>query len=225
MPASTVVMPSISINQKLYDRIVHNLSALEGWCTASKACRLADAILVTKARVVVEVGIFGGRSLIPMAMACDFQGQGVVWGIDPWRKDDCCEGENVKENDAWWRSLNLERIYRGFVQRVLEHDLTGRCNWLRGTAEFFAPLFPRKSIDVLHIDGNHSEKKSVEDVKLWLPKVRKGGYIFFDDIAWPTTAKAVKLLKTQCKLVEEIYEYDAVEKQKLVASYAYFIKK
>lgn len=213
----------MSPNQALYDRIFNSFGTIDGWCTEAKACRLADAVLATKAQTAVEVGVFGGKSLIPMAMACDFQQKGVCWGIDPWRKQDAIEDIKDEAHINWWKSCNLELTYQRFMAQLIQNNITHRCNHLRGSGEFYAQLFPAKSIDVLHIDGNHSEKKSIQDVNLWLPKVRKGGYVFFDDIAWGSTKKAVALIKKQCKLVEEHFERKP--DGDLRASYAYFIKK
>jgi hypothetical protein len=38
------------------------------------------------------------------------------------------------------------------------------------------------------------------DVKNWLPKVRSGGYIWFDDANWESTTKAVQYLLANCDL-------------------------
>ena len=63
-------------------------------------------------------------------------------------------------------------------------------------------------IDILHIDGNHSEQASYLDVTKWVPLVRSGGWIFFDDMTWFengvfTTARAVEWLNANCyKLAE-----------------------
>jgi len=69
-----------------------------------------------------------------------------------------------------------------------------------------APRIP--DIDILHVDGNHSEEISFSDVLKWVPLVKKGGFIIFDDMAWYennrfTTEKAVSWLDEHCfKLAE-----------------------
>jgi len=55
-------------------------------------------------------------------------------------------------------------------------------------------LFPG-GIDILHIDGCHSEEASVRDVKLYIPQMNYGAYVWFDDASWPTTQKAIGLLR------------------------------
>jgi len=60
-------------------------------------------------------------------------------------------------------------------------------------------------IDILHIDGNHEEESSCKDVELYLPRVKKGGYVWFDDANWHQTQKAINLLqnKFNCKLIDK----------------------
>ncbi len=53
-------------------------------------------------------------------------------------------------------------------------------------------------IDILHIDGNHSEKSSLFDVMKWAPLVNEEGIIVFDDITWGTTVPAVDWLHENC---------------------------
>lgn len=48
------------------------------------------------------------------------------------------------------------------------------------TVNFFKLKFSH--IDLLFIDADHSYKGVLTDYKLWSPLVRKGGYIFFDDL-------------------------------------------
>ena len=74
---------------------------------------------------------------------------------------------------------------------------------MRRTSEQTYSYFADESIDFLHIDGNHSEESSVFDVTYWLPKVKKGGVICFDDAWWESTQKAIKLLLQDCDLMEE----------------------
>lgn len=42
--------------------------------------------------------------------------------------------------------------------------------------------FMNESIDILHINGNHTEANALADVQMFLPKLKKGGYLWFDDV-------------------------------------------
>lgn len=172
------------------------IETLEGWCSFEKASAMANIILNTKPAVSVELGVFGGRSLIAQGIALKNAGSGVVWGIDPWTKDANVEGELNTANKGWWGSLDIAAIRNGAINAVTQFDLW---NWVRvivARSEHCHELFG--PIDVLHIDGNHSETCSTRDANLWLPKVVKGGFVWFDDMDWPETQKARQIVESVC---------------------------
>jgi hypothetical protein len=176
------------------DDLAGIIAGLEGWCTPRKAKILYDLVLASDARMSVELGVFGGRSLIPLALAHRHKGSGFATGVDPWEARSALEGGNDPRNNAWWSGLDLESIYAGFVRAVLAHDLTYRCRWVRATSDAAVGLFADESVTLLHQDSNHSELVSCGEVRLWAPKVRSGGYWVIDDTDWPTTSKAQRLL-------------------------------
>jgi hypothetical protein len=179
---------------ELMQRIAIHIPKMEGWCTPEKAQRMALAVLDAKNLISVELGIFGGRGVIALAMAHEFLGHGSAWGFDPWEKEAALEGDHSTEDNEWWAKVDLEEIYSGFVKQALSHKLLKYCKWARLRSENAVTLFKNESIGVIHCDGNHSEKTSCIDVKLWASKVCPGGYWFMDDIDWLTTFKAQEML-------------------------------
>lgn len=177
---------------------------LHGWCSAEKTAALIETIVSRKPKLCVEIGVFGGSSLIPQALALKHNEQGRVFGIDPWAKDAALEAMIAEEHKAWWSKVDLESIMRGCEAKIVEHQLSRCCELRRAKAEDVVEDFDDASIDLLHIDGNHSELLSYKDATLYLPKVAPGGIIFFDDIWWnegggePTTRKAIVYLQQQC---------------------------
>ena len=168
---------------------------MHGWCEPEKAVSLARAVMRAPTKVSVELGVFGGRSLIAMAMAHQHLNQGgMAWGFDPWTKEAALEGDIGNDNADWWAKVNLDEVYNTFVRHVVHHNVINHCYWFRIRAEKVVGFFEDESIGVLHIDANHSEVTSCRDSKLWSPKVAKGGFLFFDDIDWPSTAKAQKII-------------------------------
>jgi hypothetical protein len=61
---------------------------------------------------------------------------------------------------------------------------------------------------LLHVDGNHCERLAYEDAVNYLPKVKKNGFIFFDDSNWvesgdkPSTGKAIEYLLKFCDHID-----------------------
>jgi predicted O-methyltransferase YrrM len=170
---------------------------LEGWCTNLKASILIDLIYAIKPQTVVEVGVFGGKSFIPMAHALKQLGKGRAYGVDPWKHTASAVGmEGV--NLDYWEKLDHEMILNGLLAKINEFGLNDYISIIRASSEE-APVI--NNIDLIHIDGNHSEKTSLYDVKKWVPMVRKDGIVIFDDVDWPSTAKAVAWLDRHCKRV------------------------
>ena len=65
-------------------KALESMSQCTGWCSIAKGEFLVDLVLKHQPKVIVEIGVWGGRSLIPMASALKSLGEGIAYGIDPW---------------------------------------------------------------------------------------------------------------------------------------------
>lgn len=173
--------------------IKNELPGLPGWCTVEKGLRMAE--LARLASLCVELGVFGGRGLIAMAATLRDQGFGQAHGIDPYTVDAALEGVNSAANDEWWSSLDLGEIART-AQLAIER--TGLTPWTRIIWERSQDAVARyddETVDLLHMDSNHSEEVTCAEVALWSPKIRLGGHLVFDDTDWETTKRAQRELE------------------------------
>src|SRR5678809_752199 len=118
------------MSPELHTKINH-IPSLQGWCPLDKAQFLAELTVSNNLQAAVELGVFGGRSLIAIAIACQHKGSGFIYGIDPWSNSSALEGTNSEANNEWWRQVDLEAIYRGFIEAVLRFNLTKECRWIR----------------------------------------------------------------------------------------------
>jgi hypothetical protein len=189
--------------EEMKKRVCGALPQLYGWCTQEKALGFIDLVLAIKPEVCVEIGVFGGRSLLPVASALKFLGNGLVIGIDPWSKDEITSHFDPVKDQAhliWWSKVNLEQVYHSYLNMISQHQLEDYVITLRTSSEHaVSALGP---IDILYIDGNHSESVSNRDVQLYLPKVRAGGYIWLNDSLWRDIQSSVDLLFDSCDLVK-----------------------
>jgi hypothetical protein len=64
-------------------------------------------------------------------------------------------------------------------------------------------LFAAGYIDILHLDGNNSPDHAERDVRDWLPRVRPGGWVAFDDSHWASVVGALALLDRGCELIRD----------------------
>ena len=155
-----------------------------GWCPLSKAHELAMAVVTLRPRVTVEIGVFGGRSFLPMAMAAEAVDCGSVMAIDPWSPKESAAGYSGV-NAKWWSDLNHDKIYRDFANSVAALGLTKRVEIQRVKSD--DAKVPEK-IDLISIDGQHTDQ-AILDVERFCPNVRVGGIVVADDLGWNNEGK------------------------------------
>lgn len=184
------------------------MTQLEGWCSDLKATTLIDLVLKTQPEIIVEIGVWGGKSLVPMACALQANGKGTIFGIDPWSSFASTEEVKEEANRNFWARADHEWILRDLKEKIAQFGLNDRILLIRNSSEN-APII--SNIDILHIDGNHSEKTSFADVTKWVPLMKPGGWIIFDDMTWAedgrcTTAKAVQWLDENCTKIAQFQD-------------------
>lgn len=164
----------------------------QGWCTPEKGNDLALAVIKTKAQVVVEIGVFFGSSLLPMAMACAEQGHGVVWAIDPWSRDAAIEGYDGVNADWWGNKVDLESVYQTFLMHLKVQGVEKYVKVVRARSD---DVEPPPEIDILNVDGQHTDQAS-RDVERYASRVKLNGFCYMDDIdGWyGAPARAVEKL-------------------------------
>ncbi|MBI2743539.1 MAG: class I SAM-dependent methyltransferase [Chlamydiales bacterium] len=176
------------------------MNQMAGWCSPQKGTILVDMVLKTKPKVIVEIGVYGGKSVIPMAYALKVLREGKIYGIDPWSNFESTQWVQNEENKHFWASVDHEAIMQGLIQKVEQFGLQEQVVLIRNSSMEAPPI---ENIDILHIDGNHSDETSYFDVLKWVPYVNSGGWIIFDDMTWYennkyTTARAVEWLDEHC---------------------------
>jgi hypothetical protein len=177
---------------------IQNYELIEGWCSRQKAIKMMEYI-DESTKLCVELGVWGGRSLLPIAMKC----HGDVYGIDAWNVSASLEGKNDVSNDEWWSKINYNKMYN-YTHTLMNTYNCDNVKLLRMKSSEAVRLFDDTSIDFLHQDSNHSEETSCLEVELYHNKVKPGGIWVFDDTNWKTTIKAQNLLLE--KGYTEIYD-------------------
>ena len=172
------------------EQLFKNYPQLEGWCTEEKAREMIK-YLPNNAQLCVELGVFAGKSLLPISITCE--GKATVIGIDAWSSQASLEGINDKANDEWWKGIDYNH-FQNYTQGLLNYYQCKNTKLLKMTSKEAVKNFEDNSIDFLHQDSNHSEEISCEEVELYFQKVKSGGIWVFDDTDWKTTIKAQDLL-------------------------------
>ncbi len=195
----------MSLPEHIEKAINTYIAVMEGWTVPARCCEMAERILETQAKVCVDIGVFAGRSTVAMGFAARQLVDSKVYGIDPWTAEAASDNDDNKAGIDWWKEkANLEEMQRQAAASIWNHHLEPWVTLIRAKSEHVVQLFPE--IGFLNIDGGHSEVTSCRDVELYVPKVLQGGYVFFDDCAWPSTQKALGILEQSCELVNVMKE-------------------
>jgi len=205
------LLPAINnnMNQKemqyLKQAISEALPQMEGWCSPEKAQAMMDLIFEIKPKICVEIGVFGGASIIPTAIALKYLDQGKIYAIDPWSNqeytDSCSNPNDV--NRKWWESVDMNYIYHYFLGQLRKYNVHNQCIVLKEKSTTAVEKI-KETIDILHIDGNHAELVVSKDIELYFPKVKQGGYIWLDDVLWGTTKKPYQDLMAKCDFIKSV---------------------
>lgn len=165
-------------NKKLFGLICSTLPTMDGWCSIEKGCALASLVLAIKPKVITEIGVWAGRSLLPMAWAIQENRQGLLIGIDPYSAKESAK-EEFGENEKWWGNQDHDAILKKFMSIVEYFKLRPVVDLVRKRSDDVEPT----PSEILHIDGSHTDQ-AVRDATRFGPKVPLGGIVVCDDIMW-----------------------------------------
>lgn len=166
-------------------RVSELIPTLPGWTEVEKAQRLTAMVLALKPELSVEIGVYGGRSLLALAFGHKANAYGAVLGIDPFTNEAACEGyagENLKS----WQAVPFDTIYKGLTETLRREGVQNVVLLVREKSDNVTP--PAK-IDLLHLDGQHTDQAS-RDVGRFAPNVRVGGLCVVDDTGWTNDGDA-----------------------------------
>jgi predicted O-methyltransferase YrrM len=155
-----------------------------GWFTAQEASLYAEEAEKVRAGVVVEVGVYLGRSLSVVAPVCRRNSTRLV-AVDNWKG--CVEIGEEK--------LDL-RLLDGFRENMAWLGLTGAIEEMEGDSAASAANFADGSVDLVFLDATHYYITVKADAKAWWPKIRAGGVLLGHDYqaSYPGLVKAVNEL-------------------------------
>ena len=135
----------------------------------------------------VEIGAWKGKSACYMGERLRDTGKNIRYTVVDNFKGSPNEAVHTQDKDVVNGTL-----YETFCKNI--RPLKNYINVIKGDSQKVYKMFDDKSIDMLFIDGNHTYEALKQDIKLWLPKVKKGGVISGHDYEWESVSSAVKEL-------------------------------
>jgi Methyltransferase domain/Glycosyl transferase family 2 len=156
------------------------IKSMDGWTSPEKAQAIYDLTLKAKPKVAVEIGVFGGRGTIAIALALKQLGVGKVIGIDPWSAPESAKSQVTPTDEEWWGKVDHEKIYKNFLWWLKKQDVE---KFVEVRRESSKTASAPQEIGLLIVDGNHNEE-ALLDAKKFAPNVPLGGYVLLDDLDW-----------------------------------------
>lgn len=134
----------------------------------------------------LEIGTYFGANAISVANTYGKENGSEIHCIDPW--DDYDEYDEYK---------NLQtNTYNTFLENISNSGLKDKFKIHRGFSHEQLHKFKDSLFDMIYIDANHESHFVLEDAVLSYRKLKKGGYMIFDDIDWKDVTTGVEAFIT-----------------------------
>jgi predicted O-methyltransferase YrrM len=167
---------------------------IDGWFNHQAAY---DYLLskVPEGGTFVELGAWLGKS---SSYLCDKATHQNITIIDTWKG-------SPNELTTTHKLATQVDIYDLFIENMGERKYKA----IRATSKAASKKFKNESLDVVFIDLTHTYESVKEDIQLWLPKVKKGGYIAGDDYHdnWKGVIQAVDELLPHATFIDDCWIY------------------
>ena len=143
----------------------------------------------------VEVGTYLGRSLCSLGEVVKNSGKAIsVVGVDTCRGSGI-EGPSQKDFHGSAVAAGGGTFAGTLHRNIIECGLADTVTLIVSDSATAAGLFADRSLDWVHLDASHDREHLTADIRAWLPKVRKGGWLSGDDYnaeKWPDVVSTVR---------------------------------
>ena len=155
-------------------------SEINGWFNHEK---VYDFLVSScpKGGTFVECGAWLGKSSAYLADISEYK-KIHVWIVDSWQG-------SSNELDTHHKLVKHSDIYSSFLENMRDRNF----KHLKALSCEASLHFDNESCDVVFIDMEHTYEAVKNDIELWLPKVKSGGYLAGHDYqtSWQGVMQAV----------------------------------
>ena len=137
---------------------------------------------------IMEIGAYHGANACSYMKTYAQHPHSEVHCVDPWLDYDGYDEYQTKQ------PTNYSRFFRN-VSLLDPKDLH-KLYLHRGLSEVIVPTFANASFDIIYIDGNHALRYVLEDAIQSYHKVKRGGWLIFDDMQDKEVNRAVQMFLT-----------------------------
>lgn len=137
----------------------------------------------------VEIGVLKGENMYTLLENCP--NVKMIYGIDPFKEHMDYETKRTKEQMQSYEKIALENL----------GNFESNYRLIKKTSKDAAKDFGKdEQFDFVLLDGDHSYKGIISDLKLYYPLLKKGGHMFVHDTNREDVLNAVLDFKNENKL-------------------------
>ena len=157
--------------------------------------------------IFCEIGVFGGINLFSLYDYCKERNMKII-GIDPHDKIEIFNGVNKDniDNNITEPRYTLWKKNRVIIEKTIK-KFNLDINYINHISWNAYKLISDKTINVLHIDGDHSYEGVTKDLNLFFPKMKDKSVIILDDIKWVGIRTAADEFCDKNNLKLNVYEH------------------
>jgi len=165
-----------------------------GWISLNKAGCLIDYVdeicRDVESPVCVEIGVYAGKSVLPIALELKRNAKGIIYAIDPWTNEEATKGYNGI-NYEYWNKIDLNQKLGIFESMIHEFEIKDYISIIKEPSDTAPEI---RNINLLHVDGQHTDQ-SLRDVRKYASQITLNGYCVIDDVDWGRVADVPNLLE------------------------------
>lgn len=133
---------------------------------------------------IMEIGVYHGANVCNLVKTYGIHPQSQIHCIDPWMDVPDYPEYRQQQHTNYSRFIhNISLLDPIELQKVYPY---------RKLSEDVVMLFPNESFDLIYVDGNHTKPFVLEDAVMVAKKVKRGGWLVFDDTHHPDVSQALQ---------------------------------
>ena len=133
--------------------------------------------MISKDSIISEIGVFKGEFSQSILEICN---PSILFLVDIWQGG---YGSGDKDGNNHVHIPDMEEIYLGLAQKYATHPSV---NLVRSTSMAFLKSSPSEFLDVVYIDGDHSEIAVYNDLVSSFRVIKDGGLLMGHDYHYTT---------------------------------------
>jgi len=133
--------------------------------------------------VMAEIGCYAGEATTFFAVKAS-----KIYAIDPW-EDYTDKSTLISSAQGYENIINMNGVEEEFDKVMAIHPNIVK---LKGLSNLIVKEIPDCFLDVVYVDGNHSYNNVLEDIRLWIPKLKPDGIISGHDYGFYDIMEAMR---------------------------------